>query len=1069
MSLCGPAAASGSTACPPGEKKHSPKSMERPMREKEEYTSLTEDVILRRLSAGANDRCTKADEETCIHRFNKITAEDGLNHVKEMSPIIDWREPHGTDYNDNKNLWSANDDAVSLGSQGDELGDDFVDNTSDSKAIDKRQGDDCLELLAPEHRDNQSLPTSTALRFDPRQSANGDSEGKTKGIKQLFVNLLIGHGSFGWPPLLLHKKSTSQSSKNETTERQHQMIPRTQNKLHSESKFGPRWDEKQRDERQESVTGEGTDDCCKRKPLQEVRRMLATPCTEATDEKASHAMRRWRKAISKSCTTHANTKKEFIPSSKNVNPANMENADKQLNNNNVRQTSARQFDQEPDLLAGGHNQDQVHTLTTKSKNNKNTYKHTYQNVATWQGTAIDGLNSLERSTGAVNTPKSKKADNKQDLLRDTMVLSAATTVIGSNDSSGSMSTQGGPQGQLCLELTKVSNGRVYELMKIKPGMTKIKTTLMETSETQWMSSNIATTNETPMRLVSQRIETPSVMSTTMTSKISTTMRQPEHRNNPMQWQHQTKTDRKIRNKQNSERSKQWNRCECGRLHRLGQELCECRVERSRLTSKRMTTKEKRKVPPTMTSAPAQRRELTDVKKYHTENANTTFLTEGTLSPTKETSRGKMNMLASRSLAAMTSQTTNKRTKSKAPVLKMTTFTAKSNLVGELNQAETALQSSKQKRITDEKANVSLSFTTATDGPQLHDGTQRNGHRADDINFGSVVTNSEDTDAVLTTTKILKPHGANRNPCTRFAEEKSTTTLALTSKNHEALPALRTLMITEACTTAPELPMLTRSMAKPEKEKPLRMPMRATNEANKTTKRLLALVPTTTTTTITSRWTRNNRVLMPDQSERMKPLTGTSPPNKTMNEMLSVAKKVPRFFPSRYLRKMKARVSTLIKIIKGKVQGLSFQMVPTAKPYETTMPEMVLSLYHKTTKAGLSIPESSTKHTTTTRKHRSRRMTKHNKKKNFFRVQHKQHTRTTICELTKTIFLSSSDPTGWIILSTSGRKMRTRCVCGSRVWSTWSTRSYLYLKGIRPYGIPRYKLRARDQQWPHTRE
>ena len=109
------------------------------------------------------------------------------------------------------------------------------------------------------------------------KSAEHSTDIKVK-VKHLFVYYLIGSGDFGWPPLLCHDKIKGQTPM-QGIEDCRTLPPTT------------------------------TVHCCAlncRRSLQEVRTMLAEPCLLATNAKASHGWRRWRKSISKTMT-HAKT------------------------------------------------------------------------------------------------------------------------------------------------------------------------------------------------------------------------------------------------------------------------------------------------------------------------------------------------------------------------------------------------------------------------------------------------------------------------------------------------------------------------------------------------------------------------------------------------------------------------------------------------------------------------------------------------------------------------------------------------------------------------------------------
>ena len=102
MSLCGTAAASGSTARPPGQQKGHPPTQESPKGEKQVDSSLITESILGILSVApaTNDRCSEV-EEMCYALLQALIIEDvRCTNYKEASPVpLDWSFIHGDEYN----------------------------------------------------------------------------------------------------------------------------------------------------------------------------------------------------------------------------------------------------------------------------------------------------------------------------------------------------------------------------------------------------------------------------------------------------------------------------------------------------------------------------------------------------------------------------------------------------------------------------------------------------------------------------------------------------------------------------------------------------------------------------------------------------------------------------------------------------------------------------------------------------------------------------------------------------------------------------------------------------------
>ena len=104
MSLCGPAAASGSTARPPGTHDNLASLKGKPpCKEKGDISSLEEKFLFGSLLASAtNDRCADAKEDVCYAMLKAIlTADAHMDHHSKSGPApLGWRELHGEEYDD---------------------------------------------------------------------------------------------------------------------------------------------------------------------------------------------------------------------------------------------------------------------------------------------------------------------------------------------------------------------------------------------------------------------------------------------------------------------------------------------------------------------------------------------------------------------------------------------------------------------------------------------------------------------------------------------------------------------------------------------------------------------------------------------------------------------------------------------------------------------------------------------------------------------------------------------------------------------------------------------------------
>ncbi len=214
MSLCGPAVASGLTARPPGHKKRPPSTMESPMEEKRVDSSSTKELILGILLAApvTNDRCTNHDEAKCYELLQALLMEEArCTHNKNASQgPLDWRLIHGDDYkspeppatghtNDNDD----NDDDILYNNQVWE--DDWEDDSSwlswSSSILDCYDANDNDKEAAGEFYDE--------IVDTPMVTTTKKVLCHYEEVKRLFVDRLLGIGTFRWPSFHLWMTSVS--------------------------------------------------------------------------------------------------------------------------------------------------------------------------------------------------------------------------------------------------------------------------------------------------------------------------------------------------------------------------------------------------------------------------------------------------------------------------------------------------------------------------------------------------------------------------------------------------------------------------------------------------------------------------------------------------------------------------------------------------------------------------------------------------------------------------------------------------------------------------------------------